>query len=109
MILELEVLSASLVNVTWERLDTSLIAGYIVYYSPTENDGEEKSSNLSSLQNSAIVSDLTTDVEYQFEVVAVAELDGEVVFGERSDETMKLVTPISAPIQGRFYNFHTFA
>ena len=109
MILDLEILSASLVNVTWERIDTSLITGYIVYYSPTENDGEEKSSNLLSFQNSAIVSGLTTDVEYRFEVVAVAELDGEVVLGGRSKGTIKLVTPISAPIQGWFYNLHTLA
>ena len=106
-ILDLEILSVSLVNVTWETLDTSLITGYIVYYSPKESDGEEKSLNVSSLQNSVIVSGLTTDVEYQFEVVAVAELDGEVVLGGRSEGSIKLVTPISAPIQGWFYNFHT--
>ena len=87
-------------NVTWERINTSLITSYIVYYSPKESDGEEKSSNLSSLQNSVIVSGLTTDVEYQFEVVAVAELDGEVVLGGRSDETIKLVTPALAPNKG---------
>ena len=41
MILGFNILSASLVNVSWESLDTSLITGYIVYYSPTERDGEE--------------------------------------------------------------------
>ena len=80
-------------NVSWERINTSLITGYIVYYSPTENDGEEKSFNVSSLQNSVIVSGLTTDVEFQFQVVAVAELDGEMVLGGRSGGTIKLVTP----------------
>ena len=100
MLLGLRILSATSVNVSWERLDTSLITGYIVYYSPKENNGEEKSLNVSSLQNSVIVSGLTTDFEYQFEVVAVAELDGKVVLGGRSEGTIKLVTPTSAPIQG---------
>ena len=87
-------------NVSWERINTSLITGYIVYYSPTENDGEEKSFNVSSLQNSVIVSGLTTDVEYQFQVVAVAELDGEMVLGGRSGGTIKLVTLTLAPNRG---------
>ena len=87
-------------NVSWERLDSSLINFYIVYYSPTERDGEEKSLNVSSLLNSVIVSGLTTDVQYQFQVVAVAEVDGKLVLGERSEETIKLMTLTLAPNKG---------
>ena len=100
LILSLRIFSASSVNVTWERINTSLITSYIVYYRPNGNELDEKSLNVSSLQNSVIVSGLTTEVEYQFEVVAVAELDGEVVLGGRSEGTIKLVTPTSAPNQG---------
>ena len=89
-------------NVSWERLDTSLITGYIVYYSPKENNGEEKSLNVSSLQNSVIVRGLTTDVEYQFQVVAVAELDGEVVMGVRSNVLIASPTPPpTTPTEGQ--------
>ena len=89
-------------NVSWERLDTSLITGYIVYYSPKENNGEKKSLNVSSLQNSVIVRGLTTDVEYQFQVVAVAELDGEVVMGVRSNVLIASPTPPpTTPTEGQ--------
>ena len=95
IILELKILSASSVNVSWESFNTSLINGYIVYYSPTEEDGqEEQSTNVSGLKKFVIIHGLTADVEYQFQVVAV---DQNNVLGERSDETIKLVTPTSAP------------
>ena len=95
MILGLEILSASSVNVSWDRLNTSLISGYIVYYSRKGNNGEEMFTNVSSPSNSVIIHDLMTDVEYQFVVVAVAEVDGDVVMGERSEA--KMATPTSPP------------
>ena len=83
MILGFDIHSATSVNVSWESLDTSLITGYIVYYSPTERDGEEQLFTVPNSQNSVIINDLMSGVEYQFQVVAVAELDGDVVTGER--------------------------
>ena len=94
MILKLEILSASSVNVSWESFNSSLIKFYIVYYSRTGNDGEEKSFNVSGMLNSVIISGLMTDVQYQFQVVAV---DKKNEPGERSDETIMFVTPTSAP------------
>ena len=94
MILKLEILSASSVNVSWESFNSSLINSYIVYYSRTGNDGEEKSFNVSGLLNYVIIIGLMTDVEYQFQVVAV---DQNNVLGERSDETIMFVTPTTAP------------
>ena len=94
MILKLEILSASSVNVSWESFNSSLINFYIVYYNRTGNDGEEKSFNVSGLLNSVIISGLMTDVQYQFQVVAV---DQNNVPGERSNETIMFVTLTSAP------------
>ena len=91
----LEILSASSVNVSWDRLNISLVTGYIVYYSRKGNNGEEMFTNVSSPSNSVIIRDLMTDVEYQFEVVAIAEVGGDVVMGERSEA--KLATPTSPP------------
>ena len=94
MILKLEILSSSSVNVSWESFNSSLINSYIVFYSRTGNDGEEKSFNVSGLLNFVIISGLMTDVQYQFQVVAVDRND---VPGERSDETIMSVTLTSAP------------
>ena len=57
-----------------------MITGYIVYYSQRQRDITEN--NIFSHENSVIIDNLLTDVEYQFEVVAVAELDGDVVTGD---------------------------
>ena len=77
--------SASSVRVSWDKLDVSdqNITGYIVYYSQRHINTTEQSVNVSSRENSVIIDDLLTGVEYQFEVVAVAELLGDVATGER--------------------------
>ena len=94
MILKLEILSASSVNVSWESFDSSLINSYIVYYSRIGNVEEVKSFNVSGLLNSVIISGLMTEVQYQFQVVAVNRNN---VPGERSDEIIMFVTPTTAP------------
>ena len=89
MKLGLDVLSARSVNVSWERIDTTLTS-YIVYYSLTESDGMEF--NISSTNNSVVIEGLIAGVEYQFQVVAVLELDGDVVIGERSNVSIVHLT-----------------
>ena len=96
MIIGLDILSASSVNVSWERLDGSSITGYIVYYSPTGNGGAEQLFTVPSSQNSVIIRDLMSGVEYQFQVVAVAEVEGDVVMGERLDVSIQQVIPTPA-------------
>ena len=90
----LEVLSATSIQVSWDRLDIPEITGYIVYYSQTGNS--EMVTTVSSSENSVTIENLLTDVEYQFQVVAVAELDGEVVMGERSNMSLAHPTAPSA-------------
>ena len=78
---EVEVVSAGSVGVSWDSLDIPGIMGYIVYYSQT---GNTQSVNVTSSTNSVVISGLMNNVEYQFQVAAIVELNGEVVVGERS-------------------------
>ena len=87
----LEVLSATSVQVSLDRLDIPEITGYKVYYSQTGNS--EMVNTLPSSENSLIIENLLTDMEYQFQVVAVVELDGDVVMGERSNVSIARPTP----------------
>ena len=87
----LEVVSAISIQVTWDQLEISEITRYIVYYSQTGN--REMITTVPSSENSVIIENLLTDVEYQFQVVAVAELDGDVVMGERSNMSIARPTP----------------
>ena len=89
----LEVLSATSIQVTWDQLDIPEITGYIVYYSQTGNS--EMETTVPSSENSVTIDNLLTDVEYQFQVVAVAELDGDsdTIMGERSNVSIVCPTP----------------
>ena len=89
----LEVLSATSIQVSWDRLDIPEITGYIVYYSRTGNS--EMETTVPGSRNSVTIENLLTDVVYQFQVVPVAELDGEVVMGERS--IMSIAHPTAPP------------
>ena len=87
MNVEAEISSATSVRVSWDRFDIPEITGYIVYYSQRQRDIK----HIFSLENSVIIDNLLSDVEYQFEVVAVAELDGDVVTGD--SETVTVLIP----------------
>ena len=95
--------SATSVRVSWDRLDIPEITGYIVYYSQTRNSEMvtiETSVSVPSSQNSVMINNyLLTDVEYQFQMVAFAELEGEMATGlQRSARIMTTLPPItSAP------------
>ena len=87
----LEVVSATSIQVSWDRLDIPEITRYIVYYSQTGNS--EMVTTVPGSRNSMTIDNLLTNVEYQFQVVAVAELDGDVVMGERSNVSISHPTP----------------
>ena len=98
VMIRLEVLSATSVQVSLDQLDILELKRYIVYYSQTGNS--EMTTKVPSSENSVTIDNLLTDVEYQFQVVAVAELDGDVVTGERSKVSIARPTPppASTPI-----------
>ena len=86
-------------RVSWNRLDIPEITGYIIYYSQRHRVTIEQSVNVSSSENSVILYNLLTDVEYQFEVVAVAELLEDVATGERLlSERVTVLIPATTTI-----------
>ena len=89
----LEVVSATSIRVSWDRLDIPEITRYMVYYSQTGNS--EMATTVPGSEYSVTIDNLLTDVEYQFQVVAVAELNGEsnVIEGERSNVSTARPTP----------------
>ena len=83
LMIMLEVVSAISILVSWDRLDIPEITRYIVYYSQTGNS--EMVITVSGSENSVTIDNLLTNEVYQFQVVALAELDGEIIEGERSN------------------------
>ena len=94
MNVEVEISSATSVRVSWDKLDIPEITGYIVYYSQRQTDITE---HIFSHENSVIIDNLLTDVEYQFEVVAVAELDGEIAAGDSERVTVLILATTTTP------------
>ena len=87
VIVLLMVVSATSIHVSWDRVEISEVTGYRVYYTLTVAvcTCAEQFIDVSGSDNSVTIDNLLTDVEYQFQVVAVAELDGDVIVGERSN------------------------
>ena len=86
MNVEVEVVSDTSVRVSWDIIDIPEITGYTVYYSQTGNRKRqsEESITVPSSDNSVVIEGLLNNVEYQFQVVAIAELDGGVITGQIS-------------------------
>ena len=95
MNVKVEVVSAGSVKLSWDSHDISEITGYIVYYSQT---GNTQSVNVTSSANSVLIDGLMNSVEYLFQVAAIAEMDEDVVIGERS----QLHTVSIQPQQGTY-------
>ena len=95
----LEDVSATSIQVSWDRLDIPEIIGYIVYYSQTGNSEmvtiETSVTVIGSEETFVVIDNLRSGVEYQFQVVAVAELDGEsnAIMGVRSNVSVSRPTP----------------
>ena len=86
MNVEVEVVSDTSVRVSWDGVDIPEITGYTVYYSQTGNRKRqsEESITVPSSDNSVVIEGLLNNVKYQFQVAAIAELDGDVIMGQRS-------------------------
>ena len=95
----LQVISESSVRVSWNALDyIPEIIHYTIVYGMTGNMSEGFVMVPSSL-SSVVIEGLSGNKEYQFQVVATAELDGEVLVGERSSSSVIIVTllPVTNP------------
>ena len=84
-----EVVSDTSVRVSWDSVDIPEITGYTVYYSQTGNRKRQSEEFITvpSSNNSVVIEGLLNNVEYQFQVVAIAELDGDMIMGQRSNVT----------------------
>ena len=94
-------LSDTSVNVSWESVTVRGIVSYTVFYSPTEatSQQDEQMVTVPSSESSVVIEGLMTNVEYQFQVAAIAQL-GEALFpGQRSPPTETVVAqPTSSQI-----------
>ena len=71
-------LSDTSVNVSWESVTVRGIVSYTVFYSPTSQQ-DEQMVTVPSSESSVVIEGLMTNVEYQFQVAAIAQL-GEALF-----------------------------
>ena len=89
MNVRVESLSASSVRVTWDRITTvQEIASYTVYYSSVQGrkrqSGNEGSVTVAASEDSADITGLSANVQYLFQVVAMAMFGGQDITGNRS-------------------------
>ena len=92
----MEILATS-VRVSWDRFDIPQITGHIVYYSQTVNSiFTETSVYVPSSQNSVVIDNLLTDMEYQFQIVATAEFNRETMTEQRSERIVIVLSPTTS-------------
>jgi fibronectin type 3 domain-containing protein len=84
MMVNVEIVSANSVRVSWDSIDIPEITGYTVYYSQTGNRERQSEVTVPSSDNSVVIEGLVNNEEYQFQVAAIAVLDGEIITGRRS-------------------------
>ncbi len=98
------IVTSTSARVSWDAIDFPEISGYIVYYSLTGNrkrQAEESVDVPGSSANMVLIEDLVNGAEYQFTVVAQANLDGANISGSRA---MPIVMPIMLPVTPGVYN-----
>ena len=103
-----EQLTATSVRVSWDEIPVDGIT-YRVYYSQTGNRKRQSTEvSMDSTTNSVDIDGLDSNVEYQFQVVATAIVNGETIEGERSEvnnDSLHVLTSPSAtiPAGNNFY------
>ena len=103
MNVEVEIVSGNSLRVSWDTIDIPEVTGYIVYYSQTGemvHTEEESATMVHSSVTALVITGLMNNVKYHFQVVAIAELDGDMVTGERSMPTEVLVVLVVAKPAG---------
>ena len=89
-----EIASDTSVRVSWDSVDIPEITGYTVYYTGNRKRQSEESITVPSSDNSVVIEGLLNNVEYQLQVVAIAELDGDVIMGQRYNNMTIIVVAI---------------
>ena len=79
----IEVVNTETVLVSWSPVTLQETSGYIIFYS---DESSTQQVNVSDPEASfAVIFGLTAGVEYQFQMQAVVEIDGEVFLGKKSN------------------------
>ena len=98
MNVHVELLTETSVNVSWNRIIANEITNYTVYYRPSDNMMSE-SLTVPSSESFVVIDGLVANVEYQFQVAAIAELGGQIYPGQKSPPvniTLQLSTTLHA-------------
>ena len=113
MNVQVQLVSDSSVRVSWESINNSMIIYYTVYYfiNVTENNEAKVTDSIivPSSVNSVVIGDSTVPniTDYQFQVAATAETNGEVIMGERSTSTTSTQVSNGMTTMGcKPYNHH---
>ena len=94
-----EQLTETSVRVSWDAISLPEVTRYRVFYSQVESRKRQVMGELmvevqGRDQTSVVIEDLVSSVQYQFQVVAIAVLEGMEIVGERS---MLALTTTTAP------------
>ncbi len=83
---EVVVVSGTSIRVSWDPITDPGISGYIILYTSTPDGNDTQQKNITSTEPlPVLISGLSPGVEYQFQVQAVVEVNGEVFLGEKSE------------------------
>ncbi len=96
MSIRVEIVTSTSARVSWDAMDIPGISGYIVYYSLTGNRKRQAEQSVDVPGSSAttvLIEDLVNGAEYQFTVVALANLNGANISGSRAMPIVMAVTP----------------
>ncbi len=87
-----EQLTQTSVNVSWHQIIADEITNYTVYYKPSDAAVQSESSvTVPSSESSVVIEDLKTNMVYQFQVAATAELNGVLFLGQRSPPWIQMM------------------
>ncbi len=89
-----EIETSTSARVSWDAIDFPGITGYIVYYGLTGNRKRQAEQSMDvpgSSANMVLIEDLVNGAEYQFTVVALANLDGASISGSRAMPIVMLI------------------
>ncbi len=94
-----EQLTDTSVRVSWHQIFADEITNYAVYYKPSDNtEQSEESVTVPSSESSVVIGDLMINVEYQFQVAAIAEMERVFFTGQRS---LPVSTVVSDMLSGK--------
>ncbi len=97
MNVDIEQLTDTSVLVSWDQILADNI-NYTVYYKPSADmERNEQSMTVPSSESSVVIENLMTNVEYEFQVAATAELEGVPFPGARSSLTVQVLTTTPPP------------